>query len=179
MLGTEAAGDIGLAAILGGNLFARLAMHPALRDVSDARERGMVVNSAWRRYGTINSLGLAALLAGWAGSRAQPPRRRSDRERALGPARDAAVAAVTATGVAAAIEGVRFARMEPQGAVPLVDGSEAARGASPDERAAKSRLNLLGGMHLASALALAGVNAALRRAAIAPPPRRRWRAARV
>src|ERR671935_1887893 len=96
--GFRAAHDMGLAVILGGNLFARFGMHPALREVSDARERGMVVNSAWRRYGTINSLGLAALLAGWAGSRAQPPRPRSERERALGPARDAAVAAVTATG---------------------------------------------------------------------------------
>jgi hypothetical protein len=168
----EVAQDIGLAAILGGNLFARFGMHPALRGVGDARERGKVVNSAWRRYGTINSLGLAALLAGRAGSQAERHGRRSQRERVLGAARDAALAMVTASGVAAAIEGMRFARMEPEGAVPLEDGSEAGGDASPDQRAAKSRLNLLAGLHLASALTLAAVNAALRQAASAPPPRR-------
>src|SRR5919204_2770103 len=104
--GFRAAHDMGLAVILGGNLFARFGMHPALREVGDARERGKVVNSAWRRYGTVNSLGLAALLAGWAGSRLQEAgRRQSEPERMLGPVRDAAVVAVAATGVAAGARG--------------------------------------------------------------------------
>ena len=42
----RAAHEIGLAAILGGNLFARVGMHPALSEVSDPRERGKVVNAA-------------------------------------------------------------------------------------------------------------------------------------
>jgi hypothetical protein len=173
-----AAQDIGLAAILGGNLFARIGMHPALREVGDERERGKVVNSAWRRYGTINSLSLAALVAGWAASRDDSLRRtRSERERSLGAARDAAVAAVAATGVAAAVQGVRFSRMEPEGAVPLEDGSEPGGGASPPESRAKRRLNVLGGLHLASALALAALNVAVREAT-APAPRRRWPPAR-
>ena len=32
--------DLALAALLGGNLFGRVAMHPALSDVSDETERG-------------------------------------------------------------------------------------------------------------------------------------------
>ena len=78
----RAAHDVGLAALLGGNLFGRLAMNPALGRVSDPSERGEVVNAAWRRYGTVNSLGLAALLAGWYGARATEtqPRYLTDRE---------------------------------------------------------------------------------------------------
>jgi hypothetical protein len=159
----RAAEDIGLAAIIGGNLFARVGMHPALREVSDPAERGKVVNAAWRRYGTVNSLGLAALIAGRASSRLHDADRRSmsERERTLGVARDVAVVAVAITGVAAGVQGMRFSHMEPEGAVPLEDGSEPGAGATIDESRAKRRLSLLGGVHLVSAVALAGINAAL------------------
>jgi hypothetical protein len=162
--------DVGLAAILGGNLFARIGMHPALREVADPRERGKVVNAAWRRYGTINSLALAALIGGWAASRLGEPARStlSERERALAAARDAAVIAVAVTGVAAGIQGMRFSKMEPEGAIPLEDGSEPGAGASPGESRTKRRLNLLGAAHLASALSLAGLNAAVSRAGLGP-----------
>jgi hypothetical protein len=116
----RAAEDVGLAALLGGNLFGRVAMHPALRRVHDERERGAVVNAAWRRYGTVNSLSLAAVLAGWAGERFGPGHRRTD---SLARAKDVAVGAVAVTGVAAAVEGVRFSRACPDGAVPLADGN--------------------------------------------------------
>jgi hypothetical protein len=49
--------DLALAALIGGNLFGRVAMNPALTDVSDKTERGRVLNRAWRRYGAVNSLG--------------------------------------------------------------------------------------------------------------------------
>lgn len=162
----RAAEDIGLAAIIGGNLFARAGMHPALREVSDPGERGKVVNAAWRRYGTIESLSLAALVTGWASSRLGEANRRSlsERERTLSLARDAAVAAVALTGVAAAIQGTRFSGMEPEGAVQLEDGSKAGVGASFSESTAKRRLNLLGAVNLASALTLACLNASLGRA---------------
>ena len=174
----RAAHDVGLAAILGGNLFARIGMHPALSEVTDPRERGKVVNAAWRRYGTINSLALAALIAGWAASRPGEPDRTtlSERERALAAVRDGAVVAVAVTGVAAGIQGVRFSRMEPEGAVPMEDGSEPGAAASPGESRAKRRLNLLGAVHLGSALSLAGVNTAVSRAGLEPRSgRRRFR----
>jgi hypothetical protein len=171
-LTAEAAHDIGLAAILGGNLFARIGMHPALREVSDERERGRVVNAAWRRYGTVNSLGLAALVAGWAGGRAARPDR-SPRDRALASADDVATAVVAVTGVVAGVQGIRFARMEPAGAVPLEDGSEAAPAASVGEARAKRALNAVGVLHLSAALTLALVTAARRQQP--PQVRRRLR----
>src|SRR5688572_19945781 len=101
----RAAHDIGLGAIIGGNLFARVGMHPAVAEIADERERGKVVNAAWRRYGTVNSLGLAAIVAGWAGARADEaaPGSLSARERPLALAKDVAVGVVAVTGIAAGL----------------------------------------------------------------------------
>jgi hypothetical protein len=66
----RAAHDAGLAALLGGNLYGRLAMHPSLGEISDSSERGKVLNHAWRRYSWVNSLSLLAIVSGWAGARA-------------------------------------------------------------------------------------------------------------
>jgi hypothetical protein len=171
----RAAHDIGLAALLGGNLFGRLAMHPALSRVSDERERGEVVNAAWRRYGTFNSVGLAAVLAGWAGARLgeAQPRYLNDRERTLARAKDVAVVAVAVTGVASAAEGVRFGRSAPDGGVPLEDGNRTADDSSASQSRNKRILNALGGASLVAELALVGINASLAQANFRRPPARR------
>src|SRR3712207_6556016 len=100
----RAAHDIGLAALFGGNLFGRLAMHPALEGVCGPDERGKVVNAAWRRYGTVNSLSLVSILVGWGAARSYEAQDRflSQRERTLYRAKDVAVGAVAVTGVASA-----------------------------------------------------------------------------
>jgi len=171
----RAAHDIGAAALLGGNLFARAAMHPALRAVDDPRDRGRVTNGAWRRYGVVNGLSLAAVLAGWGGARVQEARagKLSDTERTLARAKDAAVVAVAVTGVASAIEGIRFNRSEPDGAVPLSDGDTPAPEASERETRLKRRLRLLGSMSLVADTALVAINAALAQRNFRRPPLRR------
>src|ERR1700709_2766055 len=85
----RAAHDLGLAGLLGGNLFGRLALHPSVTEISDQEERGKVVNAAWKRYGTVNSLSLLAVVTGWAGARAAEARdhRLSDEERPLARAK--------------------------------------------------------------------------------------------
>ena len=171
----RAAHDVSLAALIGGNLFGRVAMHPALSLVSDPRERGRVVNSAWQRYGFVNSVALSALLAGWVPARFGEARGEllSEQERMLAVGKDITMGAVAVTGVAAAVQGIRFARMESGGAIPLEDGSTPAPEAPESEAAAKRRLNVLGSAHLASTLALATVNAALSQASFRRPPKRR------
>jgi len=176
----RAAQDIGLAGLLGGNLFGRLALHPSVTEIRDKAERGKLVNAAWRRYGTVNSLSLVAVTAGWAGARAQEarPRHLSPAERRLALAKDALVGVVTVTGLATAAEGVRFSRQEPGGAVPLEDGDHAAQEASAAEKRMKRRLNTLGLAALAAELSLVGVNAALAQQDFRRPPLRRalpWR----
>jgi hypothetical protein len=171
----RAAHDAGLAALLGGNLYGRIAMHPALADVSDDAERGRVVNRAWRRYGWVHSLGLAAILAGWLGARAGEalPDSLSDRERTLAKGKDAAVAAVAVTGVATAIEGMRFARTAPGGAVPLADGNTPGESTPADAARLKRRVNVLSTASALADLTLLGVNAALAQANFRRPPVRR------
>jgi hypothetical protein len=139
----RAAQDVGIALLLGGNVFGRRAMHPALEWVSSASERGKVTNEAWRRYGLFNSLGLAGVVGGWTMERSGP----------IG-VQDVAVAAVAVTGVASAIEGVRFARSAPGGGVPLQSGSEPSGDAPAGAAHTKRLLNALGQASAVAELAL-------------------------
>jgi len=165
-----------MAALLGGNLFGRVAMHPAVEGVCTPEERGKVVNAAWRRYGTVNSLSLAAILAGWGAARTSETRGRflNERERNLARAKDVAVGAVTVTGIASAVAGVRFGRAAPGGAVPLESGSEAASGASATQTRQKRALNALGAASLASEVALVAIQGAFAQEGFRRPPARRW-----
>jgi hypothetical protein len=171
----RAAQDIGIAVLLGGNLFGRRAMHPAVEWVSSAEERGKVVNVAWRRYGTFNSVALVSVVGGWVSARATETGDRflSPRERALARGKDAAVVAVAVTGVASAIEGVRFGRSAPGGAVPLRSGSEPASATPPPAARTKRVLNALGSASAVAEVALIAVNAALAQENFRRPPTRR------
>jgi hypothetical protein len=171
----RAAHDLGLAGLLGGNLYGRLALHPSVTEISDAAERGKVVNAAWRRYGAVNSLSLAAVAAGWAGARANEARddRLSPAERRLARAKDVLVGVVALTGLATAVEGVRFSHIEPGGAVPLLDGDHTAPSATDAARRAKRRLNGLGLAAMVAEVGLVAVNAALGQQSFRRPPRRR------
>ena len=166
----RAAHDVGLAGLLGGNL------HPSVTEISDPAERGKVVNAAWRRYGIVNSLSLLAVTTGWAGARLgeASDSKLSEAERRLARAKDVLVGIVTATGVATAAQGIRFARTAPGGAVPLRDGDHAAPQASVDSQRAKKRLNKLGAAALAAEVGLVGVNAALAQQGFRRPPARRF-----
>ena len=176
----RAAHDIGLAGLLGGNMFGRFALHPSVTQIGDSAERGKVVNAAWRRYGLVNSLSLLAVTAGWLGARAEEarPRHLSAAERRLAVAKDVLVGVVAATGLATAVQGARFARQAPGGAVPLADGNHTAPEATPAQEQAKRRLNRLGLVALAAEAGLVGVNAALGQQNFRRPPLRRvlpWR----
>jgi pyruvate/2-oxoglutarate dehydrogenase complex dihydrolipoamide acyltransferase (E2) component len=176
----RAAHDIGVAVLLGGNLFGRRAMHPALEWVSSPEERGKVVNAAWRRYGTFNSVALVAVVANWAGARLTETGDRflTPRERRLARAKDVAVAAVAVTGVASAVEGVRFGRSAPGGAVPLHSGSEPAAETPPPAVRTKKLLNALGSASAVAEVALLAVNAGLAQENYRRPSARRLLARR-
>ena len=164
-LAGQIAQDTALAALLGGNLFGRVAMHPALAGVSDKRERGKVLNAAWRRYGTVNSVALAALAGGWLVARSDEngPLPASPNRRRMTTIKDVAVGAVAVTGLASAAGGVGFAQQAHDGAVPMDSGSEPA--AETPQRAAnlKRLVNVLGGLNLTAELSLVAINAWLSR----------------
>ena len=167
--------DIGLGALIGGNLFGRLAMHPSLAEVSNETERGKVLNRSWQRYGPVNGVALGTIVAGWGGARLGEarPGLLSQRERKLALAKDAAVGAVALTGLATMVQGIRFAASAPDGAVPMETGETTSELAPPKSARLKGAINVLSSLHLASALTLAGVNAALGQANFRRPPKRR------
>ncbi|MFZ0091601.1 MAG: hypothetical protein WAL63_19015 [Solirubrobacteraceae bacterium] len=169
---SQVAQDASLAALLGGNLFGRLAMHPALTDVSDKQERGKVLNRAWRRYGTVNSTALAALVGGWIVARGDETGSlwTSPRRRRLILAKDLGVVAVVVTGLASAAGGVGFAAQAPDGAVPMDSGSEPAPETSGRATMLKQVVNVLGALNLGAEMALLGINAALERSGGAAIP---------
>ncbi len=171
----RAAHDVALGALIGGNLFGRLAMHPSLREIRDERERGAVLNRTWRRYGTVNSLALMTLVAGWLPARLNEaaPRWLSRRERRLALAKDVAMGATVLTGLASAAGGIGFAGQAPNGAVPMVDGDHAASSAPPRAVRLKRLVNGLGAASLAADVSLAAVNASLAQANFRRPPARR------
>ena len=158
----RAAHDLGLAGLLGGNLFGRLALHPSVTEISDQAERGKVVNAAWRRYGTVNSLSLLAVAGPWVADRVSAGRGDSDRQRTLSLVQDGLLAATALSGLATGLVGMRFARRAPHGAVPLEDGSTPAAGASHGAAKLKRALNALGAVNAAAELGLVAVNAARR-----------------
>ena len=170
----RAAHDLGLAGLLGGTLFGRLALHPSVTAISDPRERGKVVNAAWRRYGVVNALGLAALVGGWAGARAAEAR---DRE--LAPASGAWRGRRTRS---SARRG-RGRRVGGRGH-PLLAHRARRRRAAPRRRPRRRRrvarrrraqaaANVLGVVTLAAEAALVVVNAALAQERFRRPPARR------
>jgi hypothetical protein len=171
----RSAQDLALAALIGGNLFGRVAMHPALTEVSDKAERGKVLNRAWRRYGVVNSLALGTLVAGWLPARLNGARSRwlSPRERGLVLAEDLAMGAVVVTGLASAAGGVGFSRQAPGGAVPMTSGHDPAPETPARAARIKRVLNALGAANLAAGMALVAVNSALAQANLRRAPLRR------
>jgi hypothetical protein len=155
--------NVALAALLGGNLFGRFAMNPALEDISDKAERGKVLNRAWTRYGAVDSLALVALVGGWLPTRLDKARWRAldPRERRLTWAKDAAIGAVVVTGLASGASGVGFSQQVQGGAVPMESGSVTAPETPPRAARLKRILNVLGALNTASELALAVINARL------------------
>lgn len=162
----QVAQDAAVAALVGGNLYGRLAMHPALRGVSDKQERGAVLNSAWRRYGNVNTSALLVLVGSWLATRGQDATGilTTPRRRRLARAKDVAVGAVVATGLASALAGVGFAQQAPGGAVPMESGSDPAPETPRRAAQIKRVVNVLGALNLVSELSVLAVDTLLDRA---------------
>jgi hypothetical protein len=96
-------------------------------------------------------------------ARDEAPLWTSRRRRTLVVAKDVTVGAVVVTGLASAVGGVDFAHQAPDGAVPMDNGSEPAAQTPPRAANLKHVVNLLGGLNLASELALVAVNGMLHR----------------
>jgi len=99
--------DVGLATALGGTLFAREALHPALREgIDDQLDRDRVADAAWRRFSWVNLAAHGTMAATWFAGRALLSGRHTRRmPRPLLIAKDALIGASLVTGIASVIMG--------------------------------------------------------------------------
>ena len=172
---TRALHDIGLAAWLGGSMFGKFALNPAVRLAQDKSDRGKIVNGAWNGYNAVNSLGLGAVALGWAGARMTEARsgQMTDGEQTLARVKDVLVTTAVVTGVASGVQGGRLAKQAPEGAVPIEDGTTPAAETPLPAAKIQRSLGVLGNVNIVTGLALAGVNAMLAQQSYSRPPLKR------
>ena len=160
---TRAAHDVGLAAWLGGAMFGKFALNPALARISNRAERGSVSNAAWNGYNLVNAAGLGAAALGWGAARFTEahPANLSGTEKALSQAKDALMVTAVLTGVLNGVQGARLAKQAPNGAVPMETGTKPADDTPPQAAKIQRSLEVLGNVNIASGVALVATNAVL------------------
>lgn len=172
---TRAAHDVGLAAWLGGSMFAKFAMNPSLSKISESTERGEVANAAWNGYNLVNAAGLGAGALGWAAARVTEAEdaELTGAEEKLSLAKDVLMAAAVVTGILNGVQAGRLAGQAPEGAVPIEDGTTPAS-ETPEKAASIQRsLGILGNANIVIGVALVSVNAVLAQVNYSHPPQRR------
>ncbi|HYD43179.1 MAG TPA: hypothetical protein VEB43_20265 [Anaeromyxobacter sp.] len=154
--------NLGLAAGFGGSLFGQMALHPAVRTIDDHKERGQILQKAWRGFSPANAFAIGAVALTWLTGRAALSGGEIDRRaRAMVLAKDALVAAYAGTGIASIVIGLRRGKREPPmeaGGVPAPETAE------EDARAMKTvnwlgRANILAGAGIISLTALLNIKA--------------------
>ncbi|MDQ3365286.1 MAG: hypothetical protein M3680_07655 [Myxococcota bacterium] len=98
--------DVGLATAIGGTLFGKQALHPALSEVESERDRARLADVAWRRFSWINLAAHGVVAVTWfVGRKMLTGREVSPLSRQLTVAKDAMIAVSLVTGVASVILG--------------------------------------------------------------------------
>jgi hypothetical protein len=172
---TRAAHDVGLAAWLGGAMYGKFALNPAVQVIPEKPVRGQVANAAWNGYNAVNTVGLGTAAVGWAAARFTEtrPDNLSGRERTLSAVKDALMVTSVITGVANGIQGGRLAKQAPEGAVPIESGTVPAPETPPEAARIQRSLGVLGNLNIAAGVALVAANAVLAQTDHSRPPLRR------
>jgi len=172
---TRAAHDWGLASFLGGAMYGKFAMNPAVRVIESKADRGKVTNTAWNAYNVINAASLAAVATGWGAARLTEarPDRLSARERDLAKAKDGFVISTLVTGIASGVQGARLAKQAPDGAVAIESGVTPAQETPKRAATIQRSLGVLGNLSILSGVGLVVTNAILAQTSYSRPPARR------
>ncbi len=168
----QALHNVGMATWVGGTIFGRLALNPAVSRITSHAERGAVVNAAWNRFNVINTLAMTAVGAGHVGGRLTELNwdNLSDREKPFVRAMDVFTATGVTTGVLSGIQARRLARQAPDGAVPVETGSQPAPETPPQAARIQKSINALGRANIASGLGLVVSTGLFWRSAVSHPP---------
>ncbi|MDB4958545.1 MAG: hypothetical protein JWO36_6114 [Myxococcales bacterium] len=151
--------DVGLATAIGGTLFGREALQPAIHEIKDPAVRGKVADIAWRRFSWMNLAGHVAVAATWFFGRSMLSGREvSKTSRNLTLAKDALVIASLATGITSMILGrVLGSRMTNHEQTATTSAAEQ----RPDERKLQRAVGAVGLANLAANIGVAGVTGVL------------------
>ena len=156
--------DLGLAIGVGGTLFGRAALHPALRDISDDSQRGLVMKRAWQRFNAFQMPAVAIAALTWFVGRSKLSGHAVDSgSQTLARVKDGLMIGTVVTGVGAALAGQGMARVGggPRGAVP-VNGSGQPTTAAPSRAHRLSRVtDVFGFANLVCAAGVLGISTVL------------------
>jgi hypothetical protein len=159
--------DVGLATAIGGTMFGRQALQPALGELSDRRDRDQVSDAAWRRFSWINLAAHGAVAATWFFGRSLLSGRSVSRTaRQLAVAKDALVIASLATGIASVVVGRILGARVTRNRRSELDVGASGRGASSehgrgDVAKLRDTVGALGLANQAVNVGIAGVTTAL------------------
>src|SRR5262245_62540171 len=64
--------EIGLATAVGGTMFGRAALQPALQEIEDLDNRDRISSEAWRRFSWLNLAAHGVVAATWFAGRSMP-----------------------------------------------------------------------------------------------------------
>jgi hypothetical protein len=131
--------DLGLAADFGGNLFAQVAMEPAVKTIEDKRERGKLTHEAWNRYKFINGASLALMAGTWLVGRTFLSGREVGRHARFGTViKDVLVGGATVAGIGAIATGMMLDRVS--GGAPAIETGDQPAAETPPQVAKLQKL---------------------------------------
>ena len=147
--------DVGLATAIGGSLFGKVALEPALGEVSMPIERDHASEKAWNRFSWINLASHVAFAVPWLiGRRMLTGREVSARARGLTRTKDVVVGLSLITGVSSIVIGRLLGRKARAGEGPERARSGQARGEAYEATVLEKAVATLGTINM---LANAGV----------------------
>jgi hypothetical protein len=136
--------DVGLATAIGGSLFGKVALEPALEEISAPFERDHASEKAWNRFSWINLAGHVAFALPWLlGRKMLTGREVSARARGLTRTKDVLVVVSLITGISSIILGKVLGRKVRKGEGPAQahagQAGQAPQGSLVEAAAANSR----------------------------------------
>ena len=154
--------DLGLATSFGGSLFGRYALHPAVRNIHDNKEKGEVVSSAWKTFSPVNTLSQLTFGLTWLAGRTFLTGRSIDKStRALVFVKDALVATSVVSGLACQATGYALSRSDQGEQPPIYSGNESAIETPAQSQVLQQTTRALGIVNLIATASVVGITAVL------------------
>ena len=151
-----AAHDVGLAAAIGGTLFGRTALQPALHEITSPQERDRVSADAWQRFSLVNLIAHGTMAATWfAGRGMLSGREATGTARSLTKVKDGLIVASLVTGIGSILLGRSLGKRAEDGLGP----AEVADRANVQGEAKRTRViqRVCGGLGLANLVTNIGI----------------------